>query len=202
MHFFNPEPLMPLVELSAACRPAQRLSTPFTNFPTGSANRQLAKELAGIHGQPDSGDDNEAFFVLAEGIATAEEVEQGMRLRANQPIGPLALADLVGLDVYLAVLEVLAKGPGIRNMVPALASRTGGRRTAPPQDLARSLPLRLIHARARGVDAHITRGTLVLHRLVNGQRIQPEMSRHPFHLFLLGRRSLILQAPQTPAMQE
>ena len=55
---------------------------------------------------------NEAFFVLAEGIATAEEIDEGMRLGANHPIGPLALADLVGLDVCLAVLEVLAKDLG------------------------------------------------------------------------------------------
>jgi 3-hydroxybutyryl-CoA dehydrogenase len=50
---------------------------------------------------------NEAFFVLAEGVATAEEIDTGMRLGANHPIGPLALADLIGLDVCLSVLDVL-----------------------------------------------------------------------------------------------
>jgi 3-hydroxybutyryl-CoA dehydrogenase len=50
---------------------------------------------------------NEACFVLAEGVATAEEIDTGMRLGANHPIGPLALADLIGLDVCLSVLDVL-----------------------------------------------------------------------------------------------
>jgi 3-hydroxybutyryl-CoA dehydrogenase len=55
---------------------------------------------------------NEAFFVLAEGIATAEEIDAGMKLGANHPIGPLALADLVGLDVVLSVLDVFLKDFG------------------------------------------------------------------------------------------
>jgi len=49
---------------------------------------------------------NEAFFVLSEGIATAEDIDAGMKLGCNQPIGPLALADMIGLDVCLAVMEV------------------------------------------------------------------------------------------------
>ena len=49
---------------------------------------------------------NEAFFVLAEGIATPEDIDNGMKLGCNHPIGPLALADLVGLDTTLAVMEV------------------------------------------------------------------------------------------------
>jgi 3-hydroxybutyryl-CoA dehydrogenase len=49
---------------------------------------------------------NEAIFVLQEGIATAEELDTGMKLGCNHPIGPLALADLVGLDTLLAVLKV------------------------------------------------------------------------------------------------
>jgi 3-hydroxybutyryl-CoA dehydrogenase len=48
---------------------------------------------------------NEAFFVLAEGIAKPEDIDAGMRLGCNQPIGPLALADLIGLDVCLAVMN-------------------------------------------------------------------------------------------------
>jgi 3-hydroxybutyryl-CoA dehydrogenase len=55
---------------------------------------------------------NEAFFLLAEGVATAEEIDAGMRLGANHPIGPLALADLVGLDVCLAVMEVFVEDFG------------------------------------------------------------------------------------------
>jgi 3-hydroxybutyryl-CoA dehydrogenase len=55
---------------------------------------------------------NEAFFVLAEGIATPEEIDAGMRLGANHPIGPLALADLIGLDVCLSVMDVFLKDFG------------------------------------------------------------------------------------------
>jgi 3-hydroxybutyryl-CoA dehydrogenase len=55
---------------------------------------------------------NEAFFVLAEGIATPDEIDAGMKLGANHPIGPLALADLVGLDVVLSVLDVFQKDFG------------------------------------------------------------------------------------------
>ena len=49
---------------------------------------------------------NEAFFVLAEGLATPEDIDAGMKLGCNQPIGPLALADMIGLDVCLAVMNV------------------------------------------------------------------------------------------------
>ncbi|MEI6384024.1 MAG: 3-hydroxyacyl-CoA dehydrogenase family protein, partial [Betaproteobacteria bacterium] len=49
---------------------------------------------------------NEAFFVLGEGLATPEDIDAGMRLGCNHPIGPLALADMIGLDVCLAVMEV------------------------------------------------------------------------------------------------
>ncbi|HMZ02314.1 MAG TPA: 3-hydroxyacyl-CoA dehydrogenase family protein, partial [Burkholderiaceae bacterium] len=52
---------------------------------------------------------NEAFFVLAEGLASPEDIDAGMKLGCNQPIGPLALADMVGLDVCLAVMEVYLK---------------------------------------------------------------------------------------------
>jgi 3-hydroxybutyryl-CoA dehydrogenase len=53
---------------------------------------------------------NEAIFALAEGLATAEQIDQAMKLGANHPIGPLALCDLVGLDVELAVMQVLYEG--------------------------------------------------------------------------------------------
>lgn len=49
---------------------------------------------------------NEAFFVLAEGLASAEDIDTGMKLGCNHPIGPLALADMIGLDVCLAVMNV------------------------------------------------------------------------------------------------
>ena len=61
---------------------------------------------------------NEAAFVLMEGIATAEDIDRGMMLGANHPIGPLALADLVGLDVLLAVMETIYRDR--RFEIPAL----------------------------------------------------------------------------------
>jgi 3-hydroxybutyryl-CoA dehydrogenase len=76
---------------------AERLGKPpitATNSPGFVVNRILVPLI------------NEAFFVLAEGLATAEDIDMGMKLGCNHPIGPLALADMVGLDVCLAVMEV------------------------------------------------------------------------------------------------
>lgn len=108
MHFFNPVPLMALVEIirglqtsdatyQAVHAMAQALGkTPITvkNSPGFVVNRILVPMI------------NEAFFVLSEGLATAQDIDAGMKLGCNQPIGPLALADMVGLDVCLAVMEV------------------------------------------------------------------------------------------------
>ena len=108
MHFFNPVPLMALVELirgvqtsdathDAVKALAVRLGkSPITvkNAPGFVVNRILVPMI------------NEAFFVLAEGLATPEDIDAGMKLGCNHPIGPLALADMVGLDVCLAVMEV------------------------------------------------------------------------------------------------
>jgi 3-hydroxybutyryl-CoA dehydrogenase len=108
MHFFNPVPMMVLVELirglqtsDATHAAVQTLATalgktPITvrNAPGFVVNRILIPMI------------NEAFFVLAEGVATAEDIDTGMKLGCNQPIGPLALADMIGLDVCLAVMEV------------------------------------------------------------------------------------------------
>ena len=108
MHFFNPVPLMALVEIirglqtsdathSAVHALASALGkSPITvkNAPGFVVNRILLPMI------------NEAFFVLYEGLATAEDIDAGMKLGCNQPIGPLALADMVGLDVCLAVMEV------------------------------------------------------------------------------------------------
>ena len=79
---------------------------------------------------------NEAFFVLAEGIASAEDIDAGMKLGCNHPIGPLALADMIGLDTCLAVMEVYFNNfndskyrpcPLLREMVSAgyLGRKTG-----------------------------------------------------------------------------
>jgi len=108
MHFFNPVPMMALVEIirglqtsdaTHAAVQAMALAlgkTPITvkNAPGFVVNRILVPMI------------NEAFFVLSEGLATPEDIDAGMKLGCNQPIGPLALADMVGLDVCLAVMDV------------------------------------------------------------------------------------------------
>ncbi len=108
MHFFNPVPMMALVEIIRGLQTsdathdavkdlAVRLGkSPITvkNAPGFVVNRILVPMI------------NEAFFVLAEGLATPEDIDTGMRLGCNHPIGPLALADMIGLDVCLAVMEV------------------------------------------------------------------------------------------------
>ena len=108
MHFFNPVPMMALVEIirglqtSDATHDAVKAlaealgKSPITvkNSPGFVVNRILVPMI------------NEAFFVLAEGIATPEDIDAGMKLGCNQPIGPLALADMIGLDVCLAVMQV------------------------------------------------------------------------------------------------
>jgi 3-hydroxybutyryl-CoA dehydrogenase len=111
MHFFNPVPMMALVEIIRGLQTsddthdkvhdlATRLGkTPITvkNAPGFVVNRILVPMI------------NEAFFVLAEGLASPEGIDDGMKLGCNQPIGPLALADMIGLDVCLAVMEVYLK---------------------------------------------------------------------------------------------
>ena len=108
MHFFNPVPMMALVEIirglqtsdsthDAVKALSERLGkSPITvkNAPGFVVNRILVPMI------------NEALFVLAEGLATPEDIDAGMKLGCNQPIGPLALADMIGLDVCLAVMEV------------------------------------------------------------------------------------------------
>jgi 3-hydroxybutyryl-CoA dehydrogenase len=114
MHFFNPVPMMALVEIirgldtsdtthSKVEELANALGkSPITvkNAPGFVVNRILVPMI------------NEALFVLAEGLASPEDIDQGMKLGCNHPIGPLALADLIGLDVCLAVMEVYLKEYG------------------------------------------------------------------------------------------
>lgn len=138
MHFFNPVPMMALVEIirglqtSDATHDAVKAlseklgKTPITvkNAPGFVVNRILVPMI------------NEAFYVLSEGTATAEDIDAGMKLGCNQPIGPLALADMIGLDVCLAVMEVYLEEFGdskyrpcylLREMVAAgrLGRKTG-----------------------------------------------------------------------------
>ena len=138
MHFFNPVPLMALLELirglqtsddthAKAAEFAKRIgkvTVTAKNSPGFAVNRILCPMI------------NEAIFALQEGIATAEDLDAGMKLGCNHPIGPLALADLVGLDVMLAVMEVFTRdfndpkyrpAPLLREMVAAgyLGRKTG-----------------------------------------------------------------------------
>ena len=108
MHFFNPVPLMALVEIIRGLQTSDEThdavkalaetlgKTPITvkNAPGFVVNRILVPMI------------NEAFFVLAEGLASPDDIDAGMKLGCNHPIGPLALADMIGLDVCLAVMDV------------------------------------------------------------------------------------------------
>jgi 3-hydroxybutyryl-CoA dehydrogenase len=112
MHFFNPVPVMQLVELirglatsdatyAAVATVSKKIGkTPVKvkNSPGFVVNRLLCPML------------NEAIFALGEGLATAAEIDEAMKLGLNHPIGPLALCDLIGLDVQLAVMNVLFEG--------------------------------------------------------------------------------------------
>jgi 3-hydroxybutyryl-CoA dehydrogenase len=138
MHFMNPAPLMPLVEVIRGQRTspesiaevlelaAKLGKTPVeaNDFPGFIANRVLMPMI------------NEAIFAVMEGVGTAEAIDRVMKLGMNHPMGPLALADLIGLDVCLAILEVLQAGLGdpkyrpcplLRRMVDAglLGRKTG-----------------------------------------------------------------------------
>ena len=109
MHFFNPVPVMALVEIVRGLQ---------TSDATHDAIEALALQLGKSPITVKSGPGfvvnrillpmiNEAFFVLAEGDASATEIDEGMKLGCNHPIGPLALADLIGLDVLLAVMHTI-----------------------------------------------------------------------------------------------
>lgn len=112
VHFFNPVPMMALVEVirglqtsdatyaAAMALTGQVGKTAITagNRPGFVVNRILVPMI------------NEAIFVLQEGLASAEDIDTGMRLGCNQPIGPLALADLIGLDTLLAIIEAFHEG--------------------------------------------------------------------------------------------
>ena len=114
MHFFNPVPLMGLVEVIRGMASAEETLKVVTDFATSLGKTPVAcvdspgfvvnRCLIPIL--------NEACYVLQEGTATAEAIDTAMKLGANHPMGPLALADLVGLDTTLAVLEVLHKDLG------------------------------------------------------------------------------------------
>lgn len=121
MHFFNPVPVLQLVEVVRAEQTADAVvervveisravgKTPVVvnDYPGFVSNRVLMPMI------------NEAVFCLGEGVATKEAIDEIMKLGMAHPIGPLALADLVGLDVCLAILEVLQRDLGEDKYRPA-----------------------------------------------------------------------------------
>jgi 3-hydroxybutyryl-CoA dehydrogenase len=114
MHFMNPVPMMKLVEIINGLATSEetfqvtrdlavklgKTPVPANDFPGFIANRILLPMI------------NEAVYALFEGVGTAEDIDQVMKLGMNHPMGPLALADLIGLDTCLAILEVLNQGLG------------------------------------------------------------------------------------------
>jgi 3-hydroxybutyryl-CoA dehydrogenase len=114
MHFMNPVPLMSLVELvrgqatsvesietaRALCARLGKTGVEAADYPGFISNRILMPMI------------NEAIYAVMEGVGTPEAIDTVMRLGMNHPMGPLALADFIGLDVCLAILEVLQEGLG------------------------------------------------------------------------------------------
>jgi 3-hydroxybutyryl-CoA dehydrogenase len=114
MHFFNPVPLMKLVEVirgiatsdetyatvKALSEKLGKVPVECNDFPGFVSNRVLMPMI------------NEAVFALHEGVATRESIDEIMKLGMNHPMGPLTLADFIGLDVCLAILNVLHEGLG------------------------------------------------------------------------------------------
>ncbi len=114
MHFMNPVPLMSLVELirgqstsaeamataTDLCKAVGKIPVEAADYPGFIANRILMPMI------------NEAIFAVMEGVGTPDAIDQVMKLGMNHPMGPLTLADFIGLDVCLAILEVLHSGLG------------------------------------------------------------------------------------------
>jgi 3-hydroxybutyryl-CoA dehydrogenase len=114
MHFMNPVPLMPLVELirgqrtgpdamstaAELCTHLGKTGIEAADYPGFIANRILMPMI------------NEAIYALMEGVGTVDAIDTVMKLGMNHPMGPLTLADFIGLDVCLAILDVLHEGLG------------------------------------------------------------------------------------------
>lgn len=109
MHFFNPVPMMALVEIIRGLQTSEATVTAVTELAKAVGKTPIGvKNSAGfVVNRILCPMINEAIFVYAEGLASAAEIDEGMKLGCNHPIGPLALADLIGLDVLLAVMQVL-----------------------------------------------------------------------------------------------
>jgi 3-hydroxybutyryl-CoA dehydrogenase len=114
MHFMNPVPLMQLVEIIRGLATSQE-----TYDAVEATARRMGKTPVEVHDAPGFVSNrvlmpmiNEAIFCLAEGVGKAEAIDEVMKLGMNHPMGPLALADLIGLDVCLDILRVLQQGFG------------------------------------------------------------------------------------------
>ncbi len=114
MHFMNPPPLMELIEVVRGLQTSEA-----TLEATLALARRLGKKPVVVHDSPGFVSNrvlmpmiNEAAYALMEGVARAEDIDAIMTMGANHPMGPLALADLIGLDTCLAILEVLHRDLG------------------------------------------------------------------------------------------
>ena len=114
MHFFNPAPLMKLVEVVKGAKTSESTVEMIVDI-----SRKLGKQAVLVNEAPGFVVNrilipmiNEAIGIYSEGVATAQDIDLAMQFGANHPMGPLALADLIGLDVVLDIMEVLQKETG------------------------------------------------------------------------------------------
>lgn len=121
IHFFNPAPVMKLVEVINTAKTSPETLEQAMEFARSlDKHPVMAKDRSGfVVNRILLPMINEAIFTLDEGIAAAAEIDNAMKLGANHPIGPLALADLIGLDVTLSVLSVLYAEHGDPKFRPA-----------------------------------------------------------------------------------
>jgi len=114
MHFFNPVPIMQLIEIIRALQTSQETFETIRDL-----SAKLGKTAVAVNDSPGFVSNrvlmpllNEAMYTLMEGVASAEDIDTAVKLGLNHPMGPLTLADYVGLDVCLDVMEVLHRELG------------------------------------------------------------------------------------------